>query len=205
MTTVTVVAEDRRIIVDGEVLTFDFPISSEIWAVQWDGTKGHIEYRDGRMPEVLSSQDAVAPYIVAHAAEKHRQLQERETAEAAATYARLRDPRQRLAELADIRWQHQSTGIMVEGMRLRTDRESIVDLRAIADRSAEKFPLSYKAATEFVTLESKEQATHYADAQDTHVQACFDYEAVLAKRIAALINDPEALAAFDLAEGWPAS
>ena len=205
MTTVTVVAEDRRIIVDGEVLTFDFPISPEIWAVQWDGTTGHIEYRDGRMPEALSSQESVASYIIAHAAEKHRQLQERETAEAAATYARLRDPRQRLAELADIRWQRQTAGIVVDGVRLRTDRESIVDLRAIAERSAEKFPLSYKAAMEFVTLESKEQATRYADAQDAHVQACFDYEAVLARKIAALINDPEALAALNLEEGWPAS
>lgn len=109
----------------------------------------------------------------------------------------------RLAELADIRWQHQNAGVTINGVRLRTDRESILDLRFIAERSAAKFPLSYKAASEFVTLESKEQAEQYANAQNDHVQACFDREAALSERIADQKNDLAALAELNLEQGWP--
>ena len=42
----TVIADDRLIVVDGEALNFDFDLDSTIWAIQWDGTSGHIEYRD---------------------------------------------------------------------------------------------------------------------------------------------------------------
>ncbi len=109
----------------------------------------------------------------------------------------------RLADLAAVRWQHQNAGVVVDGVPLRTDRESMADLRLIADRAAGDFPLSYKAESGFVTLASKEQATRYADAQKAHVQACFEREAVLAERITACQGDAEKLAALDLEDGWP--
>ncbi len=131
--------------------------------------------------------------------EASERLAEAETLEK----ARLRDSEARLIELAGVRWQHQIAGISIDGIDLRTDRESILDLRIIADRSAEKFPLTYKAASGFITLETKEQATQYADAQDDYVQACFNHEAVLTSMIISRKNDPEALASLDLSEGWP--
>lgn len=203
MTTVTVVAEDRRVIVDGEVLEFAFPIDPEIWAIQWNGSKGHIEYRDNRMPEAISDERAVASWIALHAAEKERRRIELEATAATAERARLRDPAARKAELANLRWERQSAGIIVDGINLRTDRESILDLRAIAGRDAAVYPLSYKADSGWVSLASADMAGRLANAQDAHIQACFDREAVLAGMIDALATDPEALAVLDLSEGWP--
>ena len=202
MTTVTVVAEDRRIIVDGEVLMFDFPVAPEIWAVQWNGTQGHIEYRDNRMPEPIDEK-AASSWIALHTAEKERRRIEEETTATAVEAARLRDPDARKAELADIRWNHQVAGIVVDEIGLRTDRESILDLADIAGRTAASFPTTYKAGSGFVTLSTKAQATKLNKAQTDHVQACFDREAVLFARIEELVDAPDELAALELAEGWP--
>ena len=203
MAVVTVVAEDHRIIVDGDVLEFDFPIDPEIWAIQWDGDKGHIEYRDNRMPERIQDKERVTSWIALHAAEKERRRVEAETRASAAEQARLRDPDARKDELADIRWSHQVAGVTVDGIGLRTDRESILDLADIAGRAAGAFPTTYKAVSGFVTLSTKAQATKYSKAQTDHVQACFDREAELFARIDELTNDPDALASLDLTEGWP--
>ncbi len=203
MTTVTVVAEDRRIIVDGDVLEFDFAIDPEIWAVQWNGTQGHIEYRDNRMPEAIAEETSVAAWIERHAAEKERRRIAAEQAAIAAERARLRDPEARRAELADLRWQHQTAGIVVDGIALRTDRESILDLRAIAGRDAAAYPVRYKAQSGWVDLANVDLAGRLADAQDAHVQACFDREAVLSALIDTHSTNPEALASLDLGAGWP--
>ena len=115
----------------------------------------------------------------------------------------LRCVEARKTELASIRWQHQTSGIVVDDVSLRTDRDSLIDLREIADRSSGEFPLSYKATTGFVKLATKEQATKYANAQKAHIQACFEHEATLTAKITSLKDNAEALAALDLEKGWP--
>ena len=110
----------------------------------------------------------------------------------------------RLAELAALRWEKQTAGIVVDGIALRTDRESMVDLRALANRPADRYPLTYKAASGFIPLATPDEAARLADAQDAHVQACFDHEVTLAGVIDDLAGDATALAALDLSEGWPA-
>lgn len=72
MTTLTVVTDDRRIIVDGKVLTFDFEIAPDIRAIQWNGAAGHTEYRDGRMPEPINDESVILPWIALHEDEAAR-------------------------------------------------------------------------------------------------------------------------------------
>ncbi len=49
MPTVTVINVDRVVVVNGEALNFDFELDSKIWAIQWNGTSGHIEYIGDRV------------------------------------------------------------------------------------------------------------------------------------------------------------
>jgi|SaaInlStandDraft_2_1057019.scaffolds.fasta_scaffold59494_3 hypothetical protein len=47
MSIVTVVTEDKAMTIDGDSMNFDLGLDDNIWAIQWDGSKGHIEYNDG--------------------------------------------------------------------------------------------------------------------------------------------------------------
>jgi hypothetical protein len=47
MSVVTLVAEDNKMIIDGDPMSFDLDLDDNVWAIQWDGSKGHIEYSDG--------------------------------------------------------------------------------------------------------------------------------------------------------------
>ena len=60
MTQVTVISEDSLIIVDGigHKVLFDYP--ANLWAIQWDGTQGELEWRDG--PNTPAALSDVAPY-----------------------------------------------------------------------------------------------------------------------------------------------
>jgi hypothetical protein len=91
---VTVIKEDRVVVVDGEALNFNYALDSSIWAIQWNGTTGEIEYNDGTPIATISD---FAPYqylIDEHAAEKVRAAAQAVTdeaaAEAALTYAEKR-------------------------------------------------------------------------------------------------------------------
>ena len=47
MSLVALIAEENKIIIDGDSMSFDLGLDDNVWAVQWDGSKGHIEYNDG--------------------------------------------------------------------------------------------------------------------------------------------------------------
>ena len=47
MSVVTVVTQDKSMTIDGDPMNFDLGLDANIWAIQWDGSKGHIEYTDG--------------------------------------------------------------------------------------------------------------------------------------------------------------
>jgi hypothetical protein len=77
------------VIVDGEAISFSFTLDTNIWAIQWNGTSGHIEYADETANVGISS---IAPYqsiIDGHTTEKARLLSEEVAA--AATLASLQD------------------------------------------------------------------------------------------------------------------
>lgn len=49
---ITIISDDNKIVEDGVITKFDFSslIDSDIHAVQWDGTKGTIEYKNNYKP-----------------------------------------------------------------------------------------------------------------------------------------------------------
>ena len=47
MSVVTVVVADKTMTIDGDPMSFDLGLDDNILAIQWDGSKGHIEYNDG--------------------------------------------------------------------------------------------------------------------------------------------------------------
>jgi len=61
MATLTVVTQDKVIMVDGEALNDDYVFPSNLWAIQWDGSIGEAEWIDG--PNTSVTLDFVQPYI----------------------------------------------------------------------------------------------------------------------------------------------
>jgi hypothetical protein len=88
---VCVVKEDRVVSVDGEGLNFDFDLPTNVWAIQWNGSTGEIEFNDGTPNEVITDFTAYQSLVDGHATEKQRladvATQEATDAEAALTYA----------------------------------------------------------------------------------------------------------------------
>ena len=88
---VGIVKEDRVVIIDGEGLNFDFNLPSNVWAIQWNGTTGEIEFNDGTPNEAITDFTAYQSFVDGHATEKQRladvATQEATDAEAALTYA----------------------------------------------------------------------------------------------------------------------
>lgn len=77
MATLTVVKDDRKIKVDGEVIKSEnFDIPDDIHAIQWDGEKGHIEYKDGSPNKPITDQKEVQKYIDQFRKEKKRKEDE---------------------------------------------------------------------------------------------------------------------------------
>lgn len=56
---VTIVKEDRVVMVDGDSVNFDYDLAANIWSIQWDGATGEVEFNDGTPNEVISD---FAPY-----------------------------------------------------------------------------------------------------------------------------------------------
>lgn len=76
-----VIAEDNMIAVDDEALNFSFVIDPSIWAIQWDGTSGHIEYRDIDTPNKdITDINQFQSLLDAHSTEKARIAAEEEAA-----------------------------------------------------------------------------------------------------------------------------
>ena len=85
ITQVTVVPSDKLIIVNGEVLMFDWdPIEENIHAIQYHNNSGHIEYKDNSPNMSISNEDyetKVKPYVDLWQIEKNRILEEQRKAE----------------------------------------------------------------------------------------------------------------------------
>lgn len=117
MPRVTVVPDDRLVIVDGKALTFDFSAPKRMHALQWDGEQGHIEWQgsEDEPPhnEILAADsytDQVAPYVELWKGEKARLEKAAAEAEAArlaeynsetARFERLRAERDRRLAATD--------------------------------------------------------------------------------------------------------
>jgi len=55
MKTLTIVPEDKSVVVDGMGFTFDFIVDPDIHAIQWDTDSGHIEYKSDKSNITIDS------------------------------------------------------------------------------------------------------------------------------------------------------
>lgn len=81
MTTLTIIPIDKTIIVDGELLVFEFDIDEDIHAIQWNGNTGHIEYKSGKENKIINDISDYQSYVTLHGEEKVKQEQARLKAE----------------------------------------------------------------------------------------------------------------------------
>jgi len=88
---VCVITDDKMIQIDGEALNFDFTIDANIHAIEWNGSTGNVQFKDGTANEELTAITAYQSLIDAHATEKQRvadeAVQKATDAEEALTYA----------------------------------------------------------------------------------------------------------------------
>jgi len=69
---VCIVKEDKVVTIDGEGINFDFDLPSNVWAIQWNGTSGEIEFNDGTLNEPIADFSAYQYLVDAYNAEKLR-------------------------------------------------------------------------------------------------------------------------------------
>ena len=55
MKTLTIIPEDKTVVVDGMGFTFDFIVDPDIHAIQWDTDSGHIEYKSDKSNITIDS------------------------------------------------------------------------------------------------------------------------------------------------------
>lgn len=111
---------------------------------------------------------------------------------------------ERLAELAAIRYRHETAGVSVAGAPVRTDRQSQALVTgayctALLNPSAQ---IDWKGADGNWSRLDAATMTAIAATVSAHVQACFSRECALAELIGAAQTWAE-LAAIDLESGWP--
>ncbi|WP_162150819.1 DUF4376 domain-containing protein [Methylosinus sp. 3S-1] len=109
-----------------------------------------------------------------------------------------------LAALAERRRRAETSGVVIGGMGFSTDVESQAKLTAVVVASVLDNEYAVRWKLSDGSFASLDHAALIAAAQGVraHVQACFDREAALVQDIAAAA-DLDALAAIDIASGWP--
>lgn len=110
-------------------------------------------------------------------------------------------------ELAAIRYDHETDGVVVNGQTILTDRESqsaVASAKLYSDANPDK-AISWKAASGWVVLDNA-TITAMAKAVGDYVQACFDREKELNELIDAATDVDELVeVAAQFNEGWPPS
>jgi hypothetical protein len=200
----------RLTIPDGEVRT---DLAGQL-------TEGHISLDDlrawGEWPvsvvsvaidpatEVLDGRDKEKDDIlgVVTVRERKRVLTAEEVAQRLA-----RAKAEKLAALAQKRWEVEIGGIMVDGARIETDDRSkllLLGKRTKAVENSEGTTRWKAGSGQFVDLPNT-FIVAAADAVEAHVQACFDREGELTDAILDPAVDTLAkLYAIDISAGWPA-
>jgi hypothetical protein len=117
------------------------------------------------------------------------------------TLAELKD--RLTADVADLRWQKETSGIEVDGISISTTREARAEFKQLLADAAEASlqVVDFKAASGFVTL-TVEQMRGIARAITAYVQSQFSAERMHQEAIAALTSIDAALA-YDINAGWP--
>ena len=109
----------------------------------------------------------------------------------------------RLADLAALRYQHETAGITISGMTIETDRESQALITGAYCTSLlnPSVLIDWKGGNGWTQIDAATIAG-IAGAVSTHVQACFSNERVLSEALdsATTLED---LSSIDITIGWP--
>lgn len=189
----SVIFADNRIVKDGLGYVVALPDEPEIWAIQWSGSAGHIEYRDNEtLNEAFTDADVIAPYLALWQA-----------AHDAATFVPEPTLDDVLATIANYRWNRTQAMDYDGETAVPADQAlSVITAIAVAEQLApsggatRNFKLKPGAWRQWTVAE----ITAYGMAIGAHVQACFDREEALA---AQATGGDIAGALADLETGWP--
>ncbi|RUV00065.1 DUF4376 domain-containing protein [Mesorhizobium sp. M6A.T.Cr.TU.017.01.1.1] len=109
-----------------------------------------------------------------------------------------------LARLAARRWQAETSGVVVDGVSISTDRESTAMLTAafVVASNDPGYSIRWKVQNGVFATVTAPQIIALAAAVREHVQACFDREDELTVEI--LAANAVTLGALDIETGWPA-
>ncbi|HHO0771198.1 TPA: DUF4376 domain-containing protein [Aeromonas hydrophila] len=109
-----------------------------------------------------------------------------------------------LAELADKRWQVETGGIVVAGIRAATDRESQAQLNNVyvSLKAGLIINTPWKDADGYFKVMTLSDIEPIAHAVASHVSACFSAEQSQSDSIGALLNQAD-IDAYDINSGWP--
>ena len=193
---VTVVPEDRCVIVDGIALFFDFNAPGSVRAVQWHEGAGQVELH-GKPARVLGPEDyaaEVAPYAALWEAERARMTEEaRENAKAA-----LKE-RRKAAETGGFTFMGDQWGSGEKDERRLT---SVVKSLEIAGGEIENWRVSEDVVIPSASLDLLETALA---AMAAHHGACYAVETEKKEQLARL-GAPEEISGWlrnELNTGWP--
>ena len=87
MSLVTIVTEDKKMTIDGDSMSFDLGLDDNVWAIQWDGSKGHIEYNDGSPNKDITEFPELESLTEKHAQAKIDAVADEKKRDDAMTYA----------------------------------------------------------------------------------------------------------------------
>ena len=110
----------------------------------------------------------------------------------------------KLSDLAALRYQHETSGITLNGMQIETDRQSqalITGAWSFAQLNPSVL-IDWKGVNGWIQIDAA-TVNVIAGAVATHVQACFTNERLHAEAINALATSEE-VADYDMTAGWPA-
>ncbi len=110
----------------------------------------------------------------------------------------------KLAQLAALRFEKETAGLTVGGSSIKTDRESQAALTGAYTslKNGLLATIDWKASGGWVSL-TLAQVEPLAQAVAAHVQACFTRERQHADAIQAIVDNPVAVANYDISTGWP--
>lgn len=166
----TIIPADKIVIIDGAARRFDFTVNANYHAIQWDGSKGHIQTIKGSDVK-LDDVDDFQSIIDAHAA-----ILAKEVADKAAYNA---DPQRKVEKLSAYRYQVENGGVVVGGIRYYTDRESRATWNRIVDAAKDdaSFVLPvYRAMNGVFTNITAAQILAADVAGLAHINKCFAIE-----------------------------
>lgn len=107
------------------------------------------------------------------------------------------------ANLANIRWNRETGGVVFNGLNIPTDDRTTSKLTAVRIVATEDstYTVNWKVGNQFFPLDAP-TIIAISDTVRQHVQDCFDREAVLIEQINTA-NTHEELDNIDLSSGWP--